>query len=421
MGDHRVFTMSSVSLYVDMAKPIRMVLDVDTGMDDAMALLLAQNCPGIDLLAVTVVNGNCSVQQALQNTLQVLDAAGAPADLPVAQGFEQPLVEPIHPCASVHGNDGLGDLQPPLPPSRRKAVSQHAVAIMLDALQNSPDPVTVVALGPLTNVAVAIRTDPGLWRSKCNKLVWMGGSVKAGGNSTAWAEANAFCDPEAAHMVLTSGLPVLLYPWDVFLKVEYTASELEELGLAHYREFENTDTCGGTAGCAARMLFGLMRNFQAESSTIGDAGAVAAVLCPEALTTQQMHVTVELQGAHTRGMTVFDTRPFPSEITPHTEPNVEVVLDVDVAALKAVFTKHVLQQTSDQLADADIPGRDVCGFGDWLSVQGLGHLQEALKLSGVEDFDFLLTLREDDLREEELGLEEEDVTKLLCAMQLLMA
>ena len=183
--------MSSVSLYVDLAKPIRMVLDVDTGMDDAMALLLAQNCPGVDLLAVTVVNGNCSVQQALQNTLQVLDAAGAPADLPVAQGFEQPLVEPMHPCASVHGNDGLGDLQPPLPPSRRKAgavhwfaylterwrvaVSQHAVAIMLDALQNSPDPVTVVALGPLTNVAVAIRTDPALWRSKCNKLVWMGG------------------------------------------------------------------------------------------------------------------------------------------------------------------------------------------------------------------------------------------------------
>ena len=169
------------------------------------------------------------------------------------------------------------------------------------------------------------------------------------------------------------------------------------------------------------MLFGLMRTFQTDSSTIGDAGAVAAVLCPEALTTQQMHVTVELQGAHTRGMTVFDTRPFPSEITPHTEPNVEVVLDVDVVALKAVFTKHVLQQTSDQLVAAEIPGTDVCGFGEWLSVHGLGHLQEAFKLSGVEDFDFLLTLKEDDLREEELGLEEEDVIKLLNAMQLLMA
>merc|ERR1711990_428192 len=124
---------------------------------------------------------------------------------------------------------------------------------MNQALRASQVGVTVVALGPLTNVAIAIRTDPDLWRIKCKKIVWMGGSVVSGGNSTAWAEANAFGDPEAAHIVLTSGLPILLYPWDVFLHVQYSRQELEALRLER-----------PASALASRLLDGLMRLFRSD-------------------------------------------------------------------------------------------------------------------------------------------------------------
>ena len=190
---------------------IPVILDVDTGTDDALALLLATLCPQIDLLAVCVVHGNCPVERAVHNTLAVLEAAGADSLLPVARGFERPLVEPVHFCPAVHGQDGLGDLEPAVPAATsRSPAPEHAVATMLNALRCSTEPVTVVATGPLTNVAVAIRTEPDLWKQKCRLLVWMGGSVSAGGNSTAWGEANAFCDPEAAHIVLGSGLQMLM-------------------------------------------------------------------------------------------------------------------------------------------------------------------------------------------------------------------
>lgn len=323
-----------------------MILDVDTGTDDAMALLLALRCPEIEVLAVTCVNGNCGVEQVLKNTLCVLDAAEASSTLPVAQGFGEPLVAPKANDLHVHGKDGLGDLQPPLPHSSRKPNEQHAVQVMLDALRASSLPVTVVALAPLTNVAIAIRTEPDLWREKCRSLVWMGGSVRSGGNASAWGEANAFHDPEAAHVVLSSGLPLLLYPWDVFLSPAYSHKELVQLGILH-ESFDNTQPrpgCQPWSQLAGRLMHFLMRNFKNSSSTIGDAGAVVAAMLPEAMTIQKLYVQIEMSGSSTRGMTVCDLRPSHGPDSCQV-PNADVVMDIDIVAVKNFFTRHVLQES----------------------------------------------------------------------------
>lgn len=328
-------------------EPTPLIIDVDTGCDDALALLLALRCPSVRVLAVTCVHGNVGVDQVLANTLKVLDAATAPPDLPVARGFGEPLVEPPTHCPQIHGNDGLGDLEPALAPSRRQPRPGHAVELLNRTLREAESKVTVVCLAPLTNVAVAIRTEPELWRSKVARLVWMGGAAAAGGNASAWAEANARYDPEAAHMVLSSGLPLLIYPWDVFLKVGYTEGELRAMGIA--------DVDAGGAGAetgpprhpasvlAGRLFYREMRRFKTSQGTLGDAGAVAAALKPEALTVRKLHVAVELHGGLTRGMTVCDLREF---VDPPDEPqrpaNAEVVMDVDAEALKELFTRHVL-------------------------------------------------------------------------------
>ncbi|CAK0870245.1 unnamed protein product [Prorocentrum cordatum] len=306
-----------------MALPL--ILDVDTGVDDALALLLALRCSQAQVLAVTCVHGNTDVDQVLRNTLQVLDAAAAPGALPVARGFADALVEPPRRCPDIMGHDGLADLQ-----TREGPQPPPGVQLLLDTLRAAASPVTVVALGPLTNVAVAIRTDPDVWREKLGRLVWMGGAVSAGGNSSAWAEANALGDPEAAHIVLASGLPVLIYPWDVFEKPAFSREELTAYAAAAAGA---PRTCEDSAGAlATRLMLFLMSKFGGET-TIGDAGALAVALDPRLATVRSLHVAVELRGGHTRGMTVCDLRPRRGGPA----PNVEVVVDVDAQAIKDMF------------------------------------------------------------------------------------
>lgn len=116
-------------------------------------------------------------------------------------------MEPTHFCFEIHGDDSLGDLEPPLPHSTRNVSSKHAVELLLETLKESSEQITILALAPLTNIAKAIRSDPTTMLAKVERIVWMGGAVSAGGNATSWAEANAFYDPEAAHIVLSAGFP----------------------------------------------------------------------------------------------------------------------------------------------------------------------------------------------------------------------
>lgn len=200
------------------------LLDVDTGVDDAHALLLALRSPALKVVGITTVAGNIDVEQVTANTLKVLDIARAP-DIPVARGMSQPLVEPTHYVPQIHGSDGLGNLNPP--PSKRQTVSQHAVDFLIQTLLAAPEPITLIPLAPLTNIGAALRLEPRIGL-KIAQIVLMGGSAFAGGNASPWAEANIYYDPEAAHIVFTSGLPIVMYGWDVFVQVGFSRQEAQD-------------------------------------------------------------------------------------------------------------------------------------------------------------------------------------------------
>lgn len=307
----------------------KVILDVDTGVDDAHALLLALRSPALEVIGITTVAGNVDIDQVTANTLKVLDIAAAP-DIPVAQGMARPLVEPPHYVPEIHGQDGLGNLN--LPPSKRKPVGVHAVEFLIETLMAADEPVTLIPLAPLTNIGVALRLEPRIGE-KIEQIVLMGGSAFAGGNATPWAEANIFYDPEAAHIVFTSGLPIVMYGWDVYVQVEFSRAEVQVF----------LDSPHPWAQFAGRLMQYELDAFGTASACIGDAGAVAAVIRPAGLTTRHMHVTVELHGAETRGMTVTDPRGLviaPDKLPK--PPNVHVGVAVDAEAYKRLFRETLL-------------------------------------------------------------------------------
>jgi pyrimidine-specific ribonucleoside hydrolase len=304
------------------------VLDVDTGVDDACALLLAARHPGLDLRAVSCVAGNAEVDQVVANTLTVLDAAGG-VEVPVARGAERPLLEPPRPARHVHGEDGMGDLVPAgWGRSARAADPRHAVELLRDVLEAAlvaGERVTLVPLAPMTNIALLLRSYPQAARA-LERIVFMGGSSLAG-NATAAAEFNVWHDPEAAAIVLDAaaahGVPVTMYGLDVFYDVRITQGVAAELMASEV--------------VSARMAGALVdfqcRRFGTEDATIGDAGAVCAVLDPGGLSTRRLPVRVELAGTWTRGQTVVDQRGAGPDLEhdPHGLPlaTAEVALGVD--------------------------------------------------------------------------------------------
>lgn len=310
-----------------MAPVTDVILDVDTGIDDALALLLACRHPDLNLRAVSCVAGNAAVDQVVRNTLKVLDAADA-GDVPVARGADRPLLEPARDARHVHGADGMGDLG--LPDSARVPVDGHAVELMRRVVEESPAPVTLVPLAPLTNVALFIRTYPAV-AARLGRIVLMGGAA-TGGNATAAAEFNVWHDPEAAAIVFASGIPLTMYGLDVFYDVTVDRDTAERLAAS-------TDPAARLAG---RLL---VRQHERHTATIGDAGAVAAVIAPDGLTTARHPVHVEVAGGFTRGQTVVDRRTHPVDLDNdrHLRPAgvVDVALGVDAARYRALFLAAV--------------------------------------------------------------------------------
>jgi len=304
---------------------VQVVLDVDTGVDDALAILLALRSPAMDVRAITCVAGNADVDQVVANTLRVLDAASAP-DIPVARGMTRPLVEPPRPARHVHGEDGMGDLG--LPRSQRSPVGIHAVELLRTTLASATEPITLIPLAPLTNIAVLVRTYPELL-DRIDRIVLMGGAA-AVGNATAAAEFNVWHDPEAAAIVLDSGVPTTMYGLDVFYEPVVPVADVQALASA-------ADPARQLAG---RLMQHQLARFGAATVTLGDAGAVAAVLRPDLLWTARHPVRVELAGTWTRGRTVVDQRPRAIDLD-HDELGsgglVDVALRVDGPALAALF------------------------------------------------------------------------------------
>ncbi|GLP65935.1 nucleoside hydrolase [Streptomyces sp. TUS-ST3] len=303
-------------------QPIPVIIDCDTGVDDALALLFAVRHPGIDLRAVTCVAGNTDVDGVVRNTLTVLEQAGA-GDIPVARGAARPLLEPVRTAQHVHGADGMGDLGLPAP--TRVAVDVDAVTLLRREILASPRPVTLVPTAPLTNIALLLRTHPEVVRN-IERIVFMGGAV-ATGNATPVAEFNVWHDPEAAAVLLTAGVPITMYGLDVFERVVVPAADVQRLRAS--------------SEPSLRMAGELLAHRDPATSGdptptggLGDAGAVCAVVDPGGLITELLPVEVSLTPGPTRGQTVVDRRRRPGESEIHEGGRevtlVDVGLDVDV-------------------------------------------------------------------------------------------
>lgn len=303
------------------------LIDVDTGADDALALLLALTSQQLEVRGITCVAGNQRLPQVVANTLMLVEALGV--DVPVAAGMDRPLVGGLQPLMPLHGRDGMADLG--LPSPRRAADTRHAVEFLRHQLATAASPVTIVGLAPLTNLAVLIRMYPELL-AKISTLVVMGGTLADAGNTTPAAEFNIRHDPEAAAIVLGSGLPIVLYPLDVFRRIAFSAPEIAAM--------QQCDV--PAAQYAGRVLEHLRRYFGTEAALIGDAGAVAVTIAPELGTRVAYPVAVELAGSLTRGQTVVDRREVAararlSEWWHVQPPVVEIVETVDVPGCRRLF------------------------------------------------------------------------------------
>lgn len=279
---------------------IRVVLDVDTGIDDAQALLFALRSPEIRIEGITTVSGNIDVAQASKNTLKILDLAGV-TNLQVARGASEPLTRLPHHVPSIHGSDGLGNVQLPEPTNR--LTESSAITLLTEAVTAHPKAVTVICLGPLTNIATAIQQHSRFSRDVRN-LVIMGGCYHVTpfgyGNVTPVAEFNIWADPEAAAIVFNSGLNISAVGLDV------THNPSTCLQMKHIDKLTALNTP------IASFISELCR-FQTVTTGGGvylhDPIAVATVIDPDIVTTQVGKVSVETEGFLTRGMTVFDRRP----------------------------------------------------------------------------------------------------------------
>ncbi len=288
-----------------MATPI--LLDCDPGHDDAIALLLALASPELELVGVTTVAGNQTLEKTTANAIRVLDFIDR-QDVPVAAGADRPLLREPFVAAYVHGETGLDG--PDLPPPLRAPLGQHAVDFLAEAIRQRNGAVTLVPTGPLTNVALVLALHPD---ARPERIVLMGGAI-AEGNVTPAAEFNIWCDPEAAARVFSSGIDVTMIGLDVTHKALFSPRHEERLD--------------GRVGRMVRELLAFYGGFHREAygwdgAPIHDAMAVAHVSHPELVETPYRNVEIETESDLCRGRTVVDLWRRSGR-----EPNAHVGVDV---------------------------------------------------------------------------------------------
>jgi pyrimidine-specific ribonucleoside hydrolase len=292
--------------------PIPVILDCDPGHDDALAIMLAVADPAIDLLAVTTVAGNVTLENTTVNALRVLDMVGRP-DIPVAAGADRPRVRELSTAASMHGDGGLaGPL--PVAPSRPPS-SLTAVELIAQVLTEASEPVTLVVTGPQTNAAAALESLPHL-RDRIARIVFMGGAVDLG-NWTPAAEFNIWVDPEAADVVLRSGLDLTM----IGLEVTHQAWLADE----HADALRGRGDCGQFVAELLDHFVGFhQERFGWEGAPIHDAVTIAHLIDPTLVTTVFANVQVDLESELCVGRTVVDRW----RVTDRT-PNCHVGLGID--------------------------------------------------------------------------------------------
>jgi len=285
-----VFLFSFV--YTWAQSPRRVIIDTDPGIDDAMAILLALNSPELKVEALTVVPGNVEAWQGLENALKLTSLAGR-CDLPVAGGAQHPLNQKLITAQSWHGKNGLAGVE--LPPSKCKADSRFGPDLIIETVHKFPHEITLIPVGPLTNIALAVSKDPSIV-PLVKDIVIMGGSI-SGGNVDGAAEANIYGDPEAASIVFNAGWIVTMIGSDVGERTLMTRKHLAQLQAMH--------------GPESDFIFKLADFYVTRSEKSGYSGAamydplaVATVIDPTVVTLKEMHIDVETKGEFTRGETV---------------------------------------------------------------------------------------------------------------------
>jgi pyrimidine-specific ribonucleoside hydrolase len=274
--------------------PIPVILDVDPGHDDAVALMFACGSPELELLAVTTVAGNVQLEKTTRNALRILSLIGS-TDVPVAAGAASPLERQLHTAEDIHGESGLEG--PEIPDATFEPDGRGATQLIADTVRRVPEPVTLVPVGPLTNVATFLREHPDL-RDRIARISLMGGSIGLG-NTTPAAEFNIHVDPEAASLVFESGLPITMSGLDV--------THQAGVGLGERKRLRALGHIGG-------VVAELMEYFAATyervygfgAPPLHDPVALAAVVEPHLLETRPMRVDVECESELTRGETVCD-------------------------------------------------------------------------------------------------------------------
>lgn len=274
----------------------KFLIDTDTASDDAVALIMALRHPEVEVLAITTVAGNMDVQQATRNALYTAELCGS--SVPIFMGAEKPLRRPACRAEWFHGRDGLGEHG--FSPSRSKPESHSAIDAIIDTIEAHPG-VVLVTLGPLTNIALALQRKPGITK-RVSRLVLMGGAPCCEGNVTPAAEYNIWCDPEAARLVVRSGMPVELVGWHL----SRCEAVLSPADIQHILSVDN-----------AIAKFAIESNSHAQQAffvqtgehgiALADPVAMAVALNSSIVTVQSEHfIEVETEGELTRGMTIVD-------------------------------------------------------------------------------------------------------------------
>jgi pyrimidine-specific ribonucleoside hydrolase len=307
-----------------------LIIDTDPGIDDAFAIALACASPEVNVIGVTTVFGNVGLAMTTRNALRVLAMYGR-EDVPVAAGADRPLVHPhAHRARHVHGDDGLSGLSNSLPERRTGVAGTDAVSLMVRLLDEATEPVTIVPIGPLTNIALLLAAHPSI-QSKIARLVIMGGGL-AGGNVTAAAEFNIWSDPEAARRVLVEeSVPVTLVPMDMTMQCAVDSAWLDQLAASGPR---------GTTlvGLAETYRSHYRRSLGYDGMVIHDAVAVAEAIKPGLLHTTAMPVEVECGQGPGRGMTIGDRRASHAGEVPR---EIDVALSADLDEVRSFLLSRL--------------------------------------------------------------------------------
>ncbi|MGC2197818.1 MAG: nucleoside hydrolase [Terriglobales bacterium] len=318
----------------------KIIFDTDPGSDDALALMLALNSPELDVRAITVVPGNVTAEMGLENALRMVSLANR-CDIPVAAGAHHPLFQKLITAEFWHGKNGLANVE--LPASKCKVDSRFGPDLIIQLVHASPHEITLVPVGPLTNIALAIEKDPSIV-PLVNEVILMGGSI-SGGNVNASAEANIYNDPEAAQIVFQAGWPLTMVGLEVGDKALFTRKYLDDLGRTH-------GPINDFIFAVQKYLVGLSAQFGAPGSPMYDPSAVAVAIDPTLVKVQAMHVDVETRGEFTRGETVGNRRGAVERNVLHgdryviegvdkVEPNAKVCVDVDADRFLQLFVSRI--------------------------------------------------------------------------------